>query len=594
MKSIPVSKHHSYVQNKYPQLIKFLESLGYNLKNNFIFQKTKKVRNHINTSWTENKTTPFDNNLIVSENDLYNGKTKEYYKKNIYVSKISLIINHIFSDILSTDYHYSVIDNILESELAGKNINKINKNVGCYFKEKSNVLAIDIDNHDNKNTLLMLETYQATLDFFGKDNIIFQENSYSYGYHIFIKLNTALTISEKKKIIKDYKKSLHKYSKFIESPLKMRLPISYDYTVLDNKYTTGADYNNNSQNCIQETILAYNNSKGFDCESYSVNTTKEKAINEIYCRETVNNSLSNMTYEQFLQDEKFDLCSGERFCKMPFFVSFAKSHNLTEEECFDLVILKGKGSKDVLHNHKTIKSEIKSLYKSYNPQSIKYDVNKVQEYFSNIDKIPLAVVNKITHRKVLIQILVNTKQKVSNHNMEILKILLLEILGKFFYNLHNRKAIKSNNYTDKFLIGEQYSRNMCNLLKEKYEILKNVNVYKRISDILLYSCLFSQQFSNKKGYYCDYDNTGKSFCRQFYLKANKDKEIKFDIDRLILFIYESIDYLFNKIKTFSIVNWKECIFNSIKEINSIVHIFSEGKTVNHNIMNDFQFQKMKT
>lgn len=594
LETLTPSKHLSYVQKKFPEIFQFLEELGFDLESNFISQKTKKVRNHINTTWKEIKNSYNDKNVLYVEEDLYNGKTKEYYKKGFYKSKIHLIIFHLFSDILLTDYHFTPIDELLNSELAGKNINKINRNVGCYLKEKSNVIAIDIDNHDNKNTLTMLNAYNAVINYFGKENLIYQENSYDYGFHLFIKLNTKLNSREKNNLLKNFKSQYREFSKFIEIPQKLRFPLSYDYTPLDIKYTTCADYNNNLEQCINDSILSYIRSEGFDCKNYVLEKERKKELSEMYCREKTNGSMANMSYEQFMENEKYDLYSGERFIKMPYFVSFAISHGYSQEECFDLVISKGKGSKDCKNKSKTIRSEIKSLYKSYKAQTIIYDTMEVEEFISNIDKIPNHVLNKITNKKVLIQILVNTKQKVSSKNLEILKILLLEVVGKYFFNINNKKLLKNKNLDLKYLIGEQFSKKMCSLLKTHYDTLKNVNVYKRISDILLYSGLFSQQFSNRRGYFFDSENKGNSFCRQFYFTANKNKEIFFTFERLIGFIYNSIDFIFNKIKTNFKLRIKDSIESSIKEINSIVNIFSEGSTVNHNIMNDFQFQKMKT
>lgn len=568
-KNLHFSYHNTYAQKQFPELSAFLILLGFDLSRNVISQKTKKTRNTMTTKWTELKTVPYDDNCVYVTESRYNKKENKYYEVNIAKSKIELAFYHIFSDCVKTNFYYYSHRDILESTLSAQNVNKINNNVGAYVKDKTDVFVVDIDNHDGTNTLRMLEMRDLVIMVLGIENLIFQEMSQDYGFHLYFKLDRPLTYEGRTKLLKYIQKKIGVSKKHLQTPCKVRFPLSYDYTALSCDSTDICAFENNTIEAINKTINKYENCKGFDASKYATeeSTVKEK-FQTLYKRTKVSSIIKKMGINEFLSNPDYDVYEGESYEKACIFVYFAVNHNMTEEECYDLMQQKNKGSKDLTNNPKESKKRIKFLYKKFDSSKCNIIPAEALNYISNKNLIPEKVIKLLSNKKVIKHLIMFMGYKDTIRNRRITEILLIEIIGKFYYNIENPKELQNKNLPEKLLVGEQFSLDACNLLKTLYNELKNVNVYKRVSDLLKFSGIFSQFFSNKRGYFFNSLSNSKGSCRQFILRTNGDNLISFSKETLTTFILTSFSFITEKFREF-----KGFILSYNSKINYMLNIF---------------------
>ena len=573
------------IKKEIPEILNFLNDLGFDLTRDFLSFNRKKQKNFINSFWTTLQTNSFNSEILTYEIEkckkIKSGALEKY---NTYESKSKnyLIFDHIFSNITRGNRHNYIHDSILKSAELSKNIHKENSIFGGYLKSESNILWIDLDNHNNTPTNEMRGYRDFLIHYFGESNRIFEEQSKDYGYHIAFKLSKKINIENHKKILKDF---LNTYKNFItdksifQIPIKMRFPFSHTYTALKINDDIGNDLDNNFFSCYEKTKNKLNFSKGFNVSEYN---QELKIENSIYTREhkgKYNNLTKEQAIETILNDTDYDIYAGERNNMLSLFVHFGKRLNLSEYEVNELMISKSINSKDLSHT-KGQEHNLKCIEHLYKNYKFNYDSNKLELdediFFSNYDLIPENIKIMIGNDSFISKVIIksNHHTKVTQRNIKIYKILLFEILGKFFYNIDNQKLLKNKNLPEKLLIGEQFSKKFCELIKNKYDILKHTDVYHVISAILRNSSIFKQFKSNSIGYYYDSLNPEESYCRQFTLTDNINNDIKFSKKQLINHILNSINSLIDKFNSWIVQLIKR------NKINYIVKLFNKEELEN--------------
>lgn len=545
--------------------------LGYDLDKSFIKYYFNNESNNIGFKWKELKS---NRTHIINSHYKKNSKDLLYS----YTDKKDIIVKHIFSKDYSK-YVYKksnvkkIIDNYVKFNPNKKEIEKYKDNSiiesahvigntihGGFVKEYSDILVLDIDNHDDLDQNLFSQQIFNFLPDELLNNIIHIEESFEKSYHIFVKLDKEYSLVEKRMFIAPINEHIKSYKSIkskIEVPEKIAFPLSYRYSPVEYINEQIKPVTTYMKLYLFETIHKYNDIKGY-CLNQSkivVNATEEVIIenkiqwrpSELYFRSKTKFISKDEKIKQLKSNPDFKIYSGDRWNTIHKIMREAKSYDINNDELFEIIQSNNIDSKDLSDSHKLTKLK-KECFGSYSKTNYRNIIQEPNKFFSNRYIIPEDILNKLHKNKFIDSVIENCGRELNDKNREIFKIVLTEMIGKFYYNIEKPKNVK-NSFSNKYLIGIQFSKSECNLLKQQHGILKNTDVYNLLTTLYKSSGLFKQHFSCKRGWFFNPVDTSKNRCRQFDLLLNDKSIIK---DKLILssIITTLCSRISNKIKKY--------------------------------------------
>jgi len=530
------------VENK---LVDFIDLLGYDLKSTPIYA-------HIDQSTFEGiswKEAP----MFLRQKSVYDPKLKRYEWQKVSFCVESNILKHSFPLELKNKIKYkhkqfygSGIDNEILH-----NMHFLADNMcGCYFKHSSNILPIDIDVHKGQGSLY---SYQIMKDFisFMKSEPIFMEVSNEGGYHLFFKLDKEYSYYEKKLLVQEY---INKTGNEIETPQKMRCPNSLPYTPVDSDgeilaYLDAIDRAIILYNQKSEVVLFPESVQSEELKQKQEELLKPKKVrieNAIYQR-SIKSKIKLLSPKEFIETTDLEISTSNRVIPMYKIICAGKFNNWTLEEICDIILAldnKAMPSKDLSRwSYSKLLSEVERTYNTCKTFTYENFYGEPDQFISNIKYIPEHILSLIDDSfiKTLIKQVhkKSSNYKVTKKNINKFSIVFKEMIGSIFYYTHNNRITK-NNYSQKFLIGAQFSKSYADSLEEFYfSESDTVNVWGIMNSILKHSSYFNQYKHNYRGWKYDPHNPELNFCRQFDIFSNKDHVIFNDKHEVSLLIFNS-------------------------------------------------------
>lgn len=551
-----LSKHLRKIKNDIQgeylikDILDSFDLLGYNLKSEYIYSYTH------SRGWGW-KTT----NYHIAETKKWNPFEKIYENEYAYYDLKEHILQHCFP--LELKNHKSK---------SKENKHYIGSDIcGSGLKELSDILIIDIDNHNN-NSQLCYEQYQIIKNHFD-NQIIINEITTHIGIHSFIKLDKPYTLEYKKQYIADLKQK-ENLSCVDISYNKIRFPLSYHYQPVDEELTFIDSFKS-----IYTIKRKYNELKGFTLsrvkEIISVPIIKKEKTESMYSRKS---NTRHITPDEFIQNPVYKgeiifISAGNRNIPMLKITQISNFNNWSIQDTLRVIRALDQGSKDLAQwtddklykKIESLKNACKITYSEF------LSTGKPESFISNEHLIPIEIKNVFQSKKIIKKIIHETKYKQSKLNFLKFKEVLVETIGKFYYEANNPRILKEGQ-DSRLLIGIQFPKPYCDLLKQHIEETKKItiNVYSIIHDIMQKSNLFKQYFSNNRGFYNDkYGKTEKNFCRQYDFILNKTNKIFNNPLLISYYIIRQLKQLFNKNILLIIQDFFNKILQEIKQLNSI-------------------------
>jgi len=529
---------------------KILESfslLGYDLNSEYIYAVTDKCTNW---QWytTKNKTYP---------KNFWNKNDKRYEQKYTPYFLSDHILKHCFPLELKNKSKYND-SNYIHIDMCGSS-----------FKENSDILVIDIDNHKNEGSLSIFNEFQIIKNHF-ENKIVYMEISKDFGLHIFVKLDKVYSLNEKQ----EYFKSISKEYNLTHShlPFKMRFPLSYHYQPCD------LDLNhNNPIDTIEKIKTDYKNLSGFNINPVARNLLTEKLItNEkvykpsaLYKRQ--GKKINHITPDEFLQTTDIIISKNNRHLPMLEICRISKFNNWNTDQTLNVIRNLDHGSNDLKKWDNTRLSKeiehIKNKSKIYYSETAT-NYCKPDTFISNEKYVPLEIKNLIQSDEFIINTIQNSNYKLTELNIKKFKAVSIELFGYIYYNTHNSKQTTRDK---KYLVGIQFSPYYCELFKKYLQESKqfiSIDVYDIIHTIMQYSNFFNQYFINDRGWFYLKDNIENNYCRQYDLSNNKHHYLFNNSNIISYLLINKFQELFRnkiKVKLLYIQTFINDIINKVKE-----------------------------
>jgi hypothetical protein len=461
--------------------LKNFDILGYNLNSEYIYANPE--FDTWNWKTTQNKT---------FYKTIWNIKQKKYVK-----------IPQIYS------LHNNILYHCFPLELKNKTEKKLNyisyTLCGSDIKSESNILILDIDNHNNLGTLAPYEEWLKLKKLFS-NNIIYMEMSAEYGFHIYIKLNKNYSAEDKKEYL-DKIKNEHDL-KFTEIPSRLRFPCSYHYQCCDIELQPKDPFIN-----LQEIPNKYKNIK-----SLKLNIYQNYKPSIIYSRQKKSEYISHY---KFLNSTDIIISEGNRHLPMLKICRISKYNQWTLQDTIKVIRQLDIGSKDLKKwDDKKLETIIKNIQEKSRLKPIENISNrKPDTYKSNSHLIPSQILNLIQSEDIIFKLIQESNYKLTPLNQLKFKETLIEMIGTLYYNTQNPKQAVIH----KLLIGTQFSETYCNLLSEYLSEKFNITIdcLTIVKSILKNKKIFQQYFSNKRGWLYSPDKKEYNFCKQYDFQMNK-------------------------------------------------------------------------
>lgn len=541
--------------------IDFLTFLGFDLTKEYIYAFIDKD-NFNSLAWRETQNHFWNKSFFDVKNRKYESKLECFVIEE-------KILNHAFPLELKNKVKFknkTFYHNNVDTETLYNMSYCSNTIMGGYLKDVSNILCVDIDNHNKKGSLYTYEIKNALVEFM-KAEPIYMEISYHGGYHLYFKLDREMSLYEKKTLALEFKE---KYKYEIEIPIKMRFPNCVQYIPI-NHHAEIFSY----LDAIDRAYELYN------IQMVSTNTKintlpiKEKiktVQSSIYSRR-FQSSKNKISIDDFIKNPTIEISTGNRVQPMLTIIRIGKANNWSIDDICKAIYTCNNPifpSKDLSRwSYKTLYHQVENTFKRCSIKTSEYSSSKPENFISNIKYIPSHILAKIDKNFItlLIQQIQNNSNeyKATKKNINSFTIILKEMIGSMYYNAKNNKTVK-HEFFKKHLIGMQYSTAFAVSLKQHYKKeLETTDVWGIINIILKYSTLFVQYKANKRGWYFNSNNKEKNFCRQFDLSFNTNHKILNDTQTISLLLYHSIN---NFIK-------KYILNSSIKIKNNIITIYTE-------------------
>jgi len=515
-------------------LVRFYDYLGYNMLGEFIYP----VVNHregtfswlttVNGTYQTTEFTIQDNKKItyqlIKNYDILDHLLKHTYPLECKNPKIKL-----------DNYGYEIPNNL----------KYIDKDIcGATIKKESDRLLVDLDCHSHEpkeqykifNDAHLFITYLEELNY--TPDLI--EKSREGGYHFYIKLDKIYSWKDKLNFINDFnlKNNTH-----LEIKDRMRFPYSYQYQPINR--------NEEIFTIPESRIKAYENNSNLFIKA-NTNIIEEKEIKEpkknkiipiisnIYER-TNKSKIKHYTPEEFLNTTNISISSGHRHYEMLELVRIGKFNGWSIDEIKFVILQLNTGSKNLsIWSDDKIKSIIEKIYNKCKIEYREHISTRPEEFISNIKIIPMNIRELLEDEILLKSILYKSRKKITDLNITKCRIILMEMMGYYYYNIINPKKTK-NNKSKKYLKGMQYSQQYADKLKEYYfDDLENTDVMEFINLIVKCSGIFHQNFINSKGWYYNSIDKKNNFCRLFNLKSNVNNNIINNLNTLSINIIRSV------------------------------------------------------
>jgi hypothetical protein len=569
--SVSLKKDENFRNQTSDKIMKFIDMLGYDLATTSIYA-TINNKTFQSLQWFE--ATDFSRPKMY-----YDVKQKNYFQGRECFFVQDHILKHSFPLEIKNKKkfkHYNLYQNSIPEDIL-LNMQYMNNDMcGCYLKKQSDILCIDIDNHNNEGSLY---TYQILFSFieFIKTDPVYMEISSSGGYHAFFKLDKQYSIENKKSLLSQFKE---KYGYSLELPTKLRFPNSLTYEPITKEHEVLSYLG-----AIDYSISVYNKKESIVIENKTIEPIIEikepKVVSSVFTRDRTCN-IKHITPEEALSDNSLCIEKGNRVLPMLKIIRTAKFNNWTKEDTL-LFIRKMDSNINPSHDLSIwsdirLMKEIETMWVNCKMVYREKIDSQVSGFISNIDKIPshiLKIIDKRFINTIMNQVYQNSKQyRYSNKNYKSFSIIIKEMIGTIYYNSHNNRKVKSS-HTNHHIVGTQYSIKYCEELKNHYSELKNTNVWEIVNCILLQSNLFEQYFINKRGWRYNPKFKENNYCRQFDLFNNKNHILLNSINHISFIIINSI---------------KEYIvrYNFVKKcINNIINIITYYSQTFYDVVHNF-------
>jgi hypothetical protein len=573
-------KNKHFKQKLINDLANHFEFLGYDLNKEYLISYVNlKNINSGNNPFREKDLKVF--NWKTTTGGWYDTNIWDYFLKSSFKTrKYCNIKDHILSHVFPLETTSPRVNKNIVNKNYIKQLKYASTAVGSSIKEKSNMLVIDIDCHDNNisktdEQVNKLKSYLNTFDCYP----VMEEISPEGGHHIYIRLDSEYTWKEKISWLKQFNKDNNTN---FELPQKMRFPHCYQYETITKEgeiispleaityVKRNRTYINIPKIEEQENIIAIP-------ETYIIPQKKKRIVSAVYKRLGKNiGTIKQTDYEIFMNTKVANLKTGpevitisarNRHYNMLKIIRVGKFSGWSIEQILSAVRICDNGSRDLAKWDNTfLYNKIVNLYNDCNPtNNWNFTEYKEFDFISNLDKIPENIKSTLYNKEVIHSILSNCGLKITNRNIKDVSLIISEMIGSLYYNCIIPKEIHKGQST-KYLKGHQFSINYAEKLKNYYPELQNRNVFGIINSILKNSRIFKQYMFCKRGWIYSKAKPELNVCRLFYLNNNVYNSIITFKDTLSFHILKSLLNIISNFKTKQNYLLYKIFLNKINEI----------------------------